>query len=313
MTDSRGNKIYFSFDWDQQQERLSNGGVTRLTLTNGTWKIYNSTFTATGNDYETFVLGGIEKDDNGNTLVANGKIRVIVKPKGSEQFDTDWYFDENELFIQAFDSQKSQQSSQIISNSKIYDSDNKVYSVYLNSNKDWEIKFGNGVLGRKLNPGDEVYVIYLETNGEEGYIDMDKLGRDSVKLEFDPSMFGVNEETLCNMMKVKNFNSSITTEASGGEDGYEVEVIMDSLSIPKKQDDVTEIRENAPNWFKTGNRLITKKDYEYYIRQNTILSEVIDVKCMNNWDYMTTFYRWLYNLGLHPIDEYNVVLAQRGE
>lgn len=30
---------------------------------------------------------------------------------------------------------------------------------------------------------------------------------------------------------------------------------------------------------------------------------VIDVVCMNNWDYMTTFYRWLYNLGLNPISE----------
>ena len=30
---------------------------------------------------------------------------------------------------------------------------------------------------------------------------------------------------------------------------------------------------------------------------------VIDVKCMNNWDYMTSFYRWLYNLGINPVEE----------
>lgn len=30
---------------------------------------------------------------------------------------------------------------------------------------------------------------------------------------------------------------------------------------------------------------------------------VIDAVCMNNWDYMTTFYRWLYNLGINPVRE----------
>ena len=65
-----------------------------------------------------------------------------------------------------------------------------------------------------------------------------------------------------------------------------------------------DIRENAPQWFKTGNRLITKKDYEYFITSNraSIFSGIIDVKCMNNWDYLTTFYRWLYNMALNPIE-----------
>ena len=34
-----------------------------------------------------------------------------------------------------------------------------------------------------------------------------------------------------------------------------------------------------------------------------IFPGVIDAVCMNNWDYMTTFYRWLYNLGLNPVEE----------
>ena len=62
------------------------------------------------------------------------------------------------------------------------------------------------------------------------------------------------------------------------------------------------MRQNAPEWFKTGNRLITKKDYEYFVTSNgsEVFRGVIDAKCMNNWDYLTTFYRWLYNMSINP-------------
>lgn len=51
-----------------------------------------------------------------------------------------------------------------------------------------------------------------------------------------------------------------------------------------------------------GNRLITKRDYEYFFTSGKLNSimDIYDVKCMNNWDYMTTFYKWLYNIGLSP-------------
>lgn len=75
-----------------------------------------------------------------------------------------------------------------------------------------------------------------------------------------------------------------------------------SLTMPKSEENVEDVRNNAPTWFKTGNRLITKKDYEYFIKsnRNDMFSGVIDAVCMNNWDYMTSFYRWLYNLGMNP-------------
>ena len=77
-----------------------------------------------------------------------------------------------------------------------------------------------------------------------------------------------------------------------------------SLTLPMPEEGVEEIRNNAPQWFKTGNRLITKKDYEYFITSNTdAFSGVVDAKCMNNWDYMTTFYRWLYNTAVNPIEQ----------
>ena len=42
-----------------------------------------------------------------------------------------------------------------------------------------------------------------------------------------------------------------------------------SLTRPKDEESVEDIRNNAPQWFKTGNRLITKKDYEYFVTSNS--------------------------------------------
>jgi hypothetical protein len=70
----------------------------------------------------------------------------------------------------------------------------------------------------------------------------------------------------------------------------------------KIEEDVDTIRENAPNWFTTGNRLVTKFDYEYYLKNTGVGSsivgaDIVDAKCMNNWEYLASFYKWLYDLG----------------
>ena len=62
------------------------------------------------------------------------------------------------------------------------------------------------------------------------------------------------------------------------------------------EEDVEDIRSLAPNYYKLGNRLVSKSDFEYYVK-NRFKDNIIDVKCQNNWDYISTFYGWLYRLG----------------
>lgn len=74
----------------------------------------------------------------------------------------------------------------------------------------------------------------------------------------------------------------------------------------KQEEDVQDIRDNAPGWFKTGNRLITATDTEYYIKTHgdkLDIRGVVDVKCMNNLQYVATFYKWLYENGIKSKDE----------
>jgi len=72
---------------------------------------------------------------------------------------------------------------------------------------------------------------------------------------------------------------------------------IQSSSSGAIEEDVDDIRRNAPEWFKQGNRLVTASDWEYYVK-NRFRDNILDVVCQNNWNYISTFYRWLYNLGL---------------
>ena len=82
---------------------MSYGKYTNVMLVNGRWKHYGTVFTASGVDYETFVLEGLQSDTKQEKYVANNSIRVFVVPNGSEKVDADWYSDPNEIFIQAYD------------------------------------------------------------------------------------------------------------------------------------------------------------------------------------------------------------------
>ena len=127
-----------------------------------------------------------------------------------------WDNDPNEIFIQAYDSTafgKQNENGTIFS--KLYNENSRVYTTYLNENKTYEIKFGNGVLGKKLSPGDRVHVMYLDTNGPDGYIDMSQLPNlqiSSAKLEHSPSFFGL-DSTLYSKMFSTN-DTSIENNAS---------------------------------------------------------------------------------------------------
>lgn len=51
-----------------------------------------------------------------------------------------------------------------------------------------------------------------------------------------------------------------------------------SSTTPVLEESVEQIRVNAPEWFKVGNRLVTAADYEYYVR-NRFRDNIVDVKC----------------------------------
>lgn len=74
---------------------------------------------------------------------------------------------------------------------KVYNKQEPVYSVRLNEDKIYELTFGDGVVGKKLEAGDKLYVFYLDTNGLEGNIDLLDLPQ-GMKFKNSASNFGIS-------------------------------------------------------------------------------------------------------------------------
>ena len=166
--------------------------------------------------------------------------------------------------------------------------DDYVFNVELNEIKQLVLKFGDGITTRKLTPNSELYVFYLETQGMEGGV-----VPSSEELEFQHSaaMLGIPDELYDRLFP-----------GYFGLEDLSCKVLTSSTSAIKEED-VEEIRERAPHWFKMNNRLVTKEDYEFFVMNEPSINGMFNsVKVMNNWEYVSTFYRWLNQLGVTKHD-----------
>ena len=111
------------------------------------------------------------------------------------------------------------------------DSSSAIFFVEEISNKKHRIKLGNGVIGRKVNVGDEVVVSYLTSAGENANnistFSISVAGRSDISITSNGNSYG---------------GSSIETERS--------------------------IKDNAPHWFQSQYRAVTSNDYETIIKKN---------------------------------------------
>lgn len=325
-TDVSGRKIYFSTSCGDittdSMIKVDDSQSKAITLYNGQWKLYDTVFTASGTDNETFTLTGLKSDTDDQKYVAHEFIDVYVMPAnmdgenvytrtddGGTQYVEQWTMDKNGIFT-GYESNGSQLFNNQTSFKSLYPGTYPIYTAYLNSDKTYEIKFGNGVVGKKLRPGDKVYVFYLDTNGPDGKIDTSDIDTSTLSFEHDASMFGLNQDAYNNIFRINPSDgaegSKVDADKNLSLDGnrniYQISFQTANTTTPQMEESVEDIRTNAPLWFTTGNRLVTRFDYEYYIKNArnsaTIFGfDVIDAKCMNNWEYMTSFYKWLYTMG----------------
>lgn len=296
LTDSNGNTVYYSFS---NITDVSNG-KNEIILKNGIWKLYSTIFTANGSNYETFVLDGLKSDSStDDPIIAHGGIDVYIKRNGKFiKFKglTDEIFISTTSKITIDPSPK-----QIYKNTD----DDRYFVIRLNEDKVYEIKFGNDINGQRLQANDQVYIFYLQTNGFDGKLSI--VGEVTDKNVLEPaSMLGLTDDIFykgivacVNTFENGDFDTTDTAIANVKELLSNLRITNTTIStVPTAEESVEDIRTNAPNYYKLGNRLITKDDFEYYII-NRFEGEVIDVKCFNNWDYLSKFFGWLYKLGLH--------------
>ena len=162
------------------------------------------------------------------------------------------------------------------------------FEIRYNENKNYELKFGNSVNGKKLNQGDQVAVYYLKSSGTDGKVTKNTFNSNSLNIyntsQFDSILTDTQDSSL-NFLTIETvLNASVSNTEDSTDFGEE-----------ETSDD---IKQNAPRFFSSEYKLTTKDDYKSFIERN-YKNLVYDVTVQNNSDYTNDYLAYLNNeLGL---------------
>ena len=171
----------------------------------------------------------------------------------------------------------------------------------LNENKRYELKFGNNINGRKLQPGDTVMIYYISSNGESGQIAASALNEKSLTLYTTPqfnlikSVIKTDDITYLNFDTIKHVKLNNTLPSTE----------------PRVHETVDQMRSFAPQQFLGQDRLITAEDFTIFAKRN--FGNVInDALAVSNDDYINGHLRYLTDVIqiTNPVTESRVLYNQ---
>jgi hypothetical protein len=171
------------------------------------------------------------------------------------------------------------------------------FEARYNESRNYELKFGDGINGKKLNVNDIVAVYYLQSLGKDGEIAAGTLNSlpaviynttqfNSIRLDALSTDLQYLDDNNITALKFDNANpSTVYTEAENADS----------------------IRNNAPAAFKSQHRLVTAQDYKNFV-VSTFGNIVQDVIVYSNNEYVNNHLRYLYSIGLTNPNKDNRVL-----
>lgn len=171
----------------------------------------------------------------------------------------------------------------------------------LSPNSLYEISFGNGINGRKLDIGDKVAIYFLQSSGENGVIGPNILETNTRPVIYSTAVFDeilndVNEEKFT-FITLTQFANQLQFSNSVGS------------TLVRDIEDADSIRKNAPYAFKSQSRLVTKQDFEGFIQTN-FANFISDVKVFSNWDYTGSYLKYFHDININPGGFRQVLLNQ---
>lgn len=168
-----------------------------------------------------------------------------------------------------------------------YRAKDRIYEVRFNPNKNYEIVFGDGINGTKLNKNDEVAVYYLRITPNSSNISSNIL--DTLALvPFNTIQY----ETI--LRDTKNLYGTYITDTQ-----YDFIKLYNPYPSTNysPEESVESIRKNAPKIFRSQKRLVTLSDYEAFANSN-FKNFISNAKVFNNEMFLNNHIKYLYNIGL---------------
>jgi hypothetical protein len=258
------SNIPFSFNEDITFNKTVDGNEEQIELSQQKllyqgYYVEHPLFTATGEDREMFIV------NPGEDLVDHFNIDVYVKPALTNKWEQ--YTKTANLYLE--------------------DGSAKKYEIRLNGNNRYEVQFGNDVNGKRLSQGDQIAVYYLGSRGVDG-----EVGPNALTISRLVRFNTVQYNSIINDILDNQYNL-LTNDVMNA-----VIFDNDTSSTPiKLAESVDDVRRTAPSTYRSQYRLVTTRDYETYIRTN-FANLLADVKVINNWDYISGYLKYFYDIGL---------------
>jgi hypothetical protein len=236
-------------------------------------------YTANGDEFETLPIVVVNRVDTNDTrFISDGTVSVYVKEKS----DGKWY------------------EYQELDNIFLAKNDDRYYSVRLNDSGFYEVKFGNGIFGRKIESGDEVAIYYILSDNLNGII----------------------SKGAINGNKLFNFNSTRFTQIYNDTTTSNSENVIDSVNNSflyftntdnstaiSEAESVEQIKNNVPKYLNSQIKLVTEDDYDTFL--NKEISNIISsVKTVNNKIFIDSYIDYFYKICVDPNKSNRVIINQ---
>jgi hypothetical protein len=175
-----------------------------------------------------------------------------------------------------------------------------IYEVRYNENKRYELTFGDDINGKKLEKGDSVAIYYLKINPNIQNIGVGAMNIIPTILYNSIQFTKILSDTGIDSGNYLNSNGCLNVKISND---------FPSTSY-SPEETVDDIRKNAPQNFKSQNRLVTGLDYEIFIKSN-YKNLISDIKLLNNDEYLKQHIKYLYDNGLkNPQEDTKILYNQ---
>ena len=269
------NYTFSLVDESFSEGTFETGRYARFVL--GEWN--NQEFISSGEKYEEFV---IPKFTDTEKFISQQFVNVFTINKNGEK--TDWNYDDSPLFsVINKDKMGSNYDRLITKNSQDLNSWYR-FNFYLDENKDYILKFGDGITSAIPNKDDKIIIIYItSTNNLSNTSEIDI----NAIQNSDPSPL-IRSAIYDRVEFLQNNNL---------DDVFLQRLRMlpiSNLSGFKDVDSTDTIKNNSSQAFNRQQRVVTKSDYKSYLFEND--STVKDCLVQNNWDFTSTFFGYLFNL-----------------
>lgn len=156
--------------------------------------------------------------------------------------------------------------------------------IRLNAKREYEIRFGDDINGRRLKNGERVVVCYLQSENPS------PVGPNTLK----PTMPLYKKQTPLFLEILEDTKADSTTQFLLASQAQQLQFSNPFAALePNTGETVEEIKQKAPSLFRTQYRAVTKNDFLVFIKSN--YSRFLqDVSVFDNWDYTNYYLRYFY-------------------